>query len=168
MLRALTLDSGRDDLSLSKRMRSALLRSVTLLRSVEAGLRHRVKGELKDEHCTSVHLNSCLICSKLDGGINPKELGGCCGICIDCTLKGASKNVLAPSTVAADVTGRVDSVDEALRADQRPLLRQSDIEFSEQLTKRAQEKARVAAASARAATAVDAVAAQRIVIHTLF
>jgi hypothetical protein len=153
-LRALTLDSGRDDLSLSKRMRSALLRSVTLLRSVEAGLRHRVKDELKDENGTSLHLSSCLICSKLDDEINPKELGGCCGICIDCTLKGASKNVLAPSTVAADVT---DSMDEALRADQRLLLRQSDIEFSEQLTKRAQEKARDAAASARAATAVDAV-----------
>ena len=49
-----------------------------------------MKDKLRD-----VHLNSCLLCSKLDNSVlNTMELGGCCGVCIDCTLKGAPRKGL--------------------------------------------------------------------------
>ena len=152
-LRASTQDSGRDDFKLSKRMRGLLLRSLALLRSVDKQLRHRVKDELRD-----LQLNSCLICSKLDDRVlNPTELGGCCGICIDCTLKGASRNGLKsePSAVFED-----DSMAKALREGHLLLIPQSDLQFSEQLTKDVQERAQVAAAAARAAVAAQAAAAR--------
>ena len=71
MLRAMTQDSGRPDLKLSNRMRSLLVRSVTLCRVVQKYLRHEAKDEL------GLKLNSCMICSKLPDDINPHGLGGC-------------------------------------------------------------------------------------------
>ena len=71
MLRAMTQDSGRPDLKLSNRMRSLLVRSVTLCRDVQKYLRHAAKDEL------GLKLNSCMICSKLPDDINPHGLGGC-------------------------------------------------------------------------------------------
>jgi hypothetical protein len=150
MLRAVTQDSGRPDLKLSNRMRSLLVRSVTLCRDVQKQLRHAAKDEL------GLKLNSCMICSKLPDDINPHGLGGCCGLITDGTKKGASRQ---PDKSVPTSTSD-NALEAALREGHRLVLPQSDLAFSEGLTLKAEEKKKAAAAAVRDEAAAQAATAR--------